>query len=149
MIAIICAMDKELKYFSEAIVDSQTKEVLGYNFIQGKLNNHEIVIVKCGIGKMTSGIVTTLLIEHYNPTLIINSGIAGGYATSLKPLDVICVNKVGCYDIDMRLDGTVYGTFKNEDRILEINETIENNLGYNVLYGTMMSSDTFASIFKS
>ena len=145
MIAIICAMDKELKFFVDAIEDKKETLILDYKFIQGKINQKEVVIVKCGIGKMASGIVTTLLIEHFNPQMIINSGIAGGYSKELKPLDIICVNKVGCYDIDMRMDGTVYGAFSNEDRIIQLNEDILNKTNYNVINGTVMSSDYFAS----
>ena len=145
MIAIICAMDKELKFFVDSIEDIKETLILDYKFIQGKINQKEVVIVKCGIGKMASGIVTTLLIEHFNPQMIINSGIAGGYSKDLKPLDIICVTNVGCYDIDMRMDGTVYGAFSNEDRIIQLNEKILNKLNYNVIYGTMMSSDYFAS----
>lgn len=145
MIAVICAMDKELKFFVDSLVDSKEILILDYKFIQGKINNIEVVVVKCGIGKMAAGIVTTLLIEHFNPQLIINSGIAGGYAKELKPLDIICVQNVGCYDIDMRMDGTVYGAFSNDDRIIQLNEKITNELNYHVVYGTMMSSDYFAS----
>ena len=145
MIAVICAMDKELKYFVDSLKEAKETLILNHKFIQGKINNKDVVIVKCGIGKMASGIVTTLLIEHYNPQVIINSGIAGGYSKELKPLDIICVQNVGCYDIDMRMDGTVYGTFKDEDRIIELNTKLSNKLEYNVIYGTMMSSDYFAS----
>lgn len=145
MIAVICAMDKEVKYFIDSLSNVKEEKILDYKFIQGKINNKELVVVKCGIGKMASGIVTTLLIEHYNPEMIINSGIAGGYLKTLKPLDIICVEQVGCYDIDMRMDGTVYGTFENENRIIKLDRKLENNLGYNVKYGTMMSSDYFAS----
>ena len=108
MIAIICAMDKELKFFVDSIEDIKETLILDYKFIQGKINQKEVVIVKCGIGKMASGIVTALLIEHYNPQMIINSGIAGGYSKDLKPLDIICVNNVGCYDIDMSQQITIF-----------------------------------------
>ena len=115
---------------------------MGYDFIEGLINENKVVIVKSGIGKMAAAVVTTLLIEHFNPNLVINSGIAGGYDKNLKPLDILVVNKVGCYDIDMRLDGIPFGTFDANRRFIENNIQLEK--ADNVYYGLIMSSDTFA-----
>ena len=38
MIAIICAMDKELKFFVDSIEDIKETLILDYKFIQGKIN---------------------------------------------------------------------------------------------------------------
>ena len=144
MIAIICAMDKELKYYVDSLQDKKIRNILNYCFIEGFINNSQVVIVKSGIGKMASGIVTTLLIEHFKPNLIINSGIAGGFDKSLSPLDVLVVNKVGCYDIDMRLDGLEFGTFEAQNRFFKNDLRINPIEDINVQYGLIMSSDTFA-----
>ena len=109
-------------------IDEDTKSRLrgAIKFFTGDINGHDVVLVKSGIGKVSAGIVTLLMIEHFKPELIINSGIAGGYNHQLKPLDIVIGNKVGCYDIDMRMDGTAYGAFSNEDRIIQLNEKILN-----------------------
>lgn len=142
MIAIICALDKELQFYYESLKEKRTHSIMGYDFIEGLINENKVVIVKSGIGKMAAAVVTTLLIEHFNPNLVINSGIAGGYDKNLKPLDILVVNKVGCYDIDMRLDGIPFGTFDANRRFIENNIQLEK--ADNVYYGLIMSSDTFA-----
>ena len=142
MIGIICAMEKELKSFKSSLVNSENQTIMGFEFFTGKINQKEVVLVKSGIGKVSSSIVTLLMIEHFNPELIINSGIAGGYNKNLKPLDILVVNKVGCYDIDMRLDGLPFGTFNENRRFIEKDIKLEETA--NIHYGLIMSSDTFA-----
>lgn len=143
MIGIICAMDKELKSFQDVLKNKVKHEIMGYKFYEGIINNHKVVLVKSGIGKVASGVVTILLIEHFKPNLIINSGITGGYDKKLKPLDIVVGNKIGCYDIDMLLDGTEYGVITGEKRFIENDLRLNNHLDLNVVYGTLMSADQF------
>lgn len=143
MIGIICAMDKELSSFKESLKNPNTLEIMGFKFFTGNINEHQVVLVKSGIGKVSAGIVTLLMIEHFKPSLVINSGIAGGYDKSLKPLDIVVCNKVGCYDIDMELDGTKFGAISGEKRFIENDLKINEELGLNIFYGTLMSADQF------
>ena len=145
MIGIICALDKELKHFEDCLNLYSVKEIMGYTFKVGTINNHDVVLTKCGMGKVAAGIVCTLLIEHFKPELVINSGIAGGFKHGLKPLDILNVTKVGCYDIDMVLDGTLFGSITGEPRFLEQYNELSSIPNVNVLTGTIMSADCFQS----
>ena len=143
MIGIICAMDKELKSFKSSLKNCQVNEIMGFEFFTGNINQKEVVLVKSGIGKVSAGIVVLLMIEHFKPRLIINSGIAGGYHKSLKPLDIVIGNKIGCYDIDMMLDGTLFGSISGEKRFIENDIKIEECNNLTIKYGTLMSADQF------
>lgn len=143
MIGIICAMDKELESFKDTLTNQLVIDKMGFKFFTGNINGHDVVLVKSGIGKVSAGIVTLLMIEHFQPSLVINSGIAGGYDKTLKPLDIVVCNKVGCYDIDMELDGTKFGAITGEKRFIENQVKISNQLGLNIYYGTLMSADQF------
>lgn len=143
MIGIICAMDKELKSFKSSLKNCQVNEIMGFEFFTGNINQKEVVLVKSGIGKVSAGVVVLLMIEHFKPELVINSGIAGGYNNKLKPLDILIGNKIGCYDIDMELDGTPFGSITGEKRFIENNLKINDDLGLNIIYGTLMSADQF------
>lgn len=143
MIGIICAMDKELKSFISSLENLKEIDVMNFKFYQGNINKHQIVLVKSGIGKVSSGLVTLLMIEHFKPRLIINSGIAGGYHKTLKPLDIVIGNKIGCYDIDMMLDGALFGSISGEKRFIENDIKIEECNNLTIKYGTLMSADQF------
>lgn len=145
MIGILCAMDKELQFFAETIQNSRIEKYLNHEFIVGTINDHDVVISKCGIGKIDAGISCALLIEHYSPTLLINSGIAGGFDKSLKVFDVVCANKTGLYDVDFTAEGHEFGSLNGENRFCTTNLTLNNTLDINIKYGLILSADLFAT----
>lgn len=78
-IGIIVAMDKE------------------FELLQGiQLPQHEIYLVKSGIGKVNAAISAIELINQHQPDLIINSGVAGGIDTCLSVADLV-VGAQTCY----------------------------------------------------
>ena len=145
MIGIICAMDKELQYFKNDIQDHKVVKVLNYEFVTGKINSQDIVIVKCGIGKVQSGIVTALMVENFHPTLIINSGIAGGFDKELKVFDIVCATKTGFYDIDFTAENHEFGSLNGENRFVLNDSSINNPCDLNIKYGLILSADLFAT----
>ena len=89
IIAVICAMDIELEGYKNLLCNSCVEQIIGHEFLVGDYLDNKLVITKCGIGKVNAAWITMLLVEHYNPDLVINSGIAGGYSKQLKTLDVV------------------------------------------------------------
>ena len=78
-IGIIVAMEKE------------------YELLQGmKLAQHELCLIKSGIGKVNAAMAVGTLIQQHHPDLIINSGVAGGIDTCLQVADLV-VGTQTCY----------------------------------------------------
>ena len=73
MIGIIGAMEEEVTILKDKIVDLSEINVAHVKFYTGTLNNKDIVLTQSGIGKVNASISTTLLIEKFNPDLIINT----------------------------------------------------------------------------
>ncbi|MBO6257928.1 MAG: 5'-methylthioadenosine/adenosylhomocysteine nucleosidase [Succinivibrio sp.] len=104
-IGIIGAMDPEIEHLTKDLRDIH-KQTIGFaEFISGKLADRDVVIVRCGIGKVSAGAVTALLISHYNVTCVINTGSAGGIGHGLKVGDTVFSTKVAYHDADL----TVFG----------------------------------------
>lgn len=80
-IGIIVAMDKEFKQLNTILSDTQTEHINHKNFVRGNLEDKEIILQQCGIGKVNSAIGAVEMINHYHPDLIISSGCAGGADT--------------------------------------------------------------------
>jgi len=78
MIAIIAAMDKELKAILKVTQVTSTYRVADKVFYQGVLKNKEVVIAKSGIGKVNAAITTAVLCLKHSLAFIINTGVAGG-----------------------------------------------------------------------
>ena len=97
-IGIIVAMDKEFALF-ESFLDHQEKEVHSQNeFILGSVEEKDIVLQKCGIGKVNSAIGTVEMIRNYHPDLIISSGCAGGADPQLNVGDVVVATQCVYHD---------------------------------------------------
>lgn len=148
-IGIICALTKEIIYYKETFKNLETKKIMNVTFYIAEYENNKVVFCECGIGKVNSGIVTVLMIEHFNPDFIINTGVAGAYDRSLKPFDVVVCDKAFYHDVDCRLDNEIpYGqiqglpTFFLADIILN-KYILQSNS--NVYIGSIASGDEFVT----
>lgn len=81
-IGVIVAMDKEY---------NQLKAL-------GDINGKEIIVEKCGIGKVNSALGALEMIKQHKPDLIISSGCAGGADTSLNVGDVVIASSCVYHD---------------------------------------------------
>ena len=75
-IAIIVAMSKELNLLLPLIDEINETKINGYGLYKGKIGNHDVCAMQCGIGKVNAAIGTMTLIEEFHPELVINTGVA-------------------------------------------------------------------------
>ena len=65
-IGIIGAMGVEVTSLKEAADISKTTEIAEMEFCEGKLGEKDVVIVKCGMGKVNAGICAHTLINDFD-----------------------------------------------------------------------------------
>ena len=88
-IGIIVAMDKELARLRE-LLDGAHEERHGcVDFIVGNVGGKEVVLQKCGIGKVNSAVGTVEMIDNYRPDVVVSSGVAGGACDCMKVCDMV------------------------------------------------------------
>ncbi|MFB0912658.1 MAG: 5'-methylthioadenosine/adenosylhomocysteine nucleosidase, partial [Glaciecola sp.] len=75
----------------------------------GELHGHDIVLVKCGIGKVASAVATTLIIDKFEPDFVVNTGSAGGFDKELNIGDIVISDVVTHHDVDLTVFGYVPG----------------------------------------
>lgn len=109
MIGIIGAMKKETAELISAITEAKTEVIAGMEFVSGKLDGASVAIATCGPGKVFAGICTQAMIMRYEPSLIINSGIAGAISPELCIGDVAIADNVCQYDMDTSACGDPVG----------------------------------------
>ena len=89
-ILIVAAMeDVELDYLKQRITKCEKIEYKGFNFYKGKLSCKDVVLCQSNIGLINSAICVTIGIERFNPNIIINEGLAGGYTNSVRKGDIV------------------------------------------------------------
>lgn len=89
VIAIQGAMDGEIVVFLENM-GSYTEEKHGnYSFYLGELQGIPVVISRTEIGMVNAAAATALLMEKYQPSILLNQGTAGGHDPQLNIFDTI------------------------------------------------------------
>lgn len=107
-IAIIGAMDIEIKQVSKLINNPQICEIGKTRFIRGQYKNIELIVAKCDPGKVNAAICTQTLILKFEPNQIINIGVAGG-TENMKIGDVAVATGLVQHDVDTSLVGDPVG----------------------------------------
>ena len=64
-IGIIGAMDVEVELLKGALADARTERVAGQEYCAGRLGEKDVVVVKCGVGKVNAGICAQVLADHF------------------------------------------------------------------------------------
>lgn len=98
-IGIIVAMDKEMAQLKKLLSSRQEESHGHLAFTTGRIGDKEIVLQKCGIGKVNAAIGTTEMVNRYHPGLIVSSGCAGGANPQLNVGDVVVANACAYHDV--------------------------------------------------
>ena len=153
MIGIIGAMDTEINELKVSIKEMKTEIISNIEFYSGKINNKDVVVAKCGIGKVFAAVCTEAMILNYHPEKIIHIGIAGALSNELGVKDVAIANSVVQYDVDQTAFDMPLGFIQGPDIVnipcdKKIVAQIENsakNLNINYKTGVIASGDKFIS----
>ena len=101
MIGIIGALAIEADTLKQNLENPQIKKISSIEFWFGELWGTRVVIAVSGVGKVNAAICAQTMILEFKPDLIINTGIAGGYAgAGLNVGDVITATGVVQHDFD-------------------------------------------------
>lgn len=154
IIGIIGAMEAEITTLRQSL--HQMKEHhfgKGIVIYTGILFDKDIVLCQSGIGKVNAAIATTLLIEHFTPDCIINTGSAGGIGAGLKIGDVVIGTHTMHHDVNVTAFGYQYGQvpqlpafFASNSTMMYVAEQAANEFqAAKVVRGLIVSGDEFVS----
>ncbi|MBR4829167.1 MAG: 5'-methylthioadenosine/adenosylhomocysteine nucleosidase [Muribaculaceae bacterium] len=98
-IGIIVAMRKELELLLPLLHDSEESRMGGFVFYRGTMGAHDVMVMQCGIGKVNAAMGTLMLVNHFSPNYVINSGVAGGADFSISVMDMVAGERVAYHDV--------------------------------------------------
>lgn len=110
-IAIVVAMDKELALLKPLIKDPMTVTINNFDFLVGAIGARQVVVGRCGIGKVNAAVGALTLIDTFHPAMVINTGVAGGTGAGDDPagvMDLVMASEVAYHDVWCG-PGTDYG----------------------------------------
>ncbi len=97
-IGIMSAMDVELDYLLSKATISHVEEIGGNTFHIGTLGGHNIVLVKAGVGKTLSAACTAIMLNEFDISKLIFTGIAGGVSDDVQITDVVIATSLMFHD---------------------------------------------------
>lgn len=93
-IAVQGAMDVEVSEFLKAMGDYKEEKHGNYSFYVGQIDDIPVVVSRTEVGMVNAAASTTLLIEKYQPKVIINQGTAGGHDPNIHVFDTVIGTEV-------------------------------------------------------
>ena len=154
-IGIIAAMEEEMREIKNIMSDVRNSKIYELDFIEGKINGQNVILVKSGIGKVNAARVTQFLIDKYEVNSVINVGSAGAANSELNIGDIVIGKNIVQHDFDLTAFGYPKGYISNvgleiqsdKQMVDKMNSTIEllNNKEEKVVFGTIASGDIFCT----
>lgn len=154
-VGIIGAMDEEVDILVNLMEVNEVIEKASLKFYKGKLENKDVVVVRCGIGKVNSALCAQILISEFNVEAVVNTGVAGALNSELDVFDIVISTDAIEYDFDTTVFGHKKGeiprmetsTFIADERLIDFayNSSINEVKNHKVLKGRVVTGDRFIS----
>ena len=154
-IGIIGAMDEEVDILVELMDIKETIEKASLKFYKGTLEGKDIVLVRCGIGKVNSALCAQILISEFDVDAVVNTGVAGALHSELDVLDMVISTDDIQYDVDTTAFGDPKGTiprmessvFVADEKLINAayESSIKEMKSNKVLKGRVATGDIFIS----
>ncbi len=155
IIGIIGAMEEEVARLKEQMEGTEVRTKASMEFCRGRLMGKEVVVVRSGIGKVNAGICTQILVDEYNISAVINTGIAGSLRAEIDIGDIVLSTDALQHDMDAIAFGYPAGQIPRMDTLsFTADETLREaakaacrrvNPDIRVHEGRVVSGDQFIS----
>ncbi|WP_144511158.1 5'-methylthioadenosine/S-adenosylhomocysteine nucleosidase [Bacillus sp. FJAT-22090] len=150
-IAVIGAMEQEVELLRQEIGNAETKIIANSEFTVGSYKNHEVILLKSGIGKVNAAMTTSILLNEFKPDYVINTGSAGGYDPTLEVGAIVISDEVRHHDVDVTAFGYEIGqvpqlpaAFKSDEYLMKLAEEAVQEIGeHQAATGLIATGDIF------
>lgn len=155
-IGVIVATIQEITETRKILENVISKNIFDLVFYEGRVSENEVILVRCGVGKVNAARTAQILIDKYKVDCVINIGAAGGIDSELNIKDIVIGDSLVQYDFDIsalgnstkgELDGI--GKFiKSDTKLVNICKNILENLenrDFNYKIGTIATADIFCA----
>lgn len=154
-IGIIGAMELEVEQLKSKMTASYIVTKAGMEFYEGTLNGASVVVVRSGIGKVNAALCVQILVDLFEVTHIINTGVAGSLNAALDIGDILISKDAIHHDMDTTIFGYQLGEvpqmgtreFKADERLMSLAKSSceKVNEGIHAIVGRVVSGDQFIS----
>lgn len=152
-LGIIGAMDVEIELLKNSLQCENIRKIGESTYYSGKINGKPIVIAKCGVGKVRAALCVQAMIDFFDVSAIINTGIAGGISNALSVGDVVLCTDALQHDFDVTAFGYAKGYMctgkdSNKPTLFNADDTLQKLL-YESAISLLPSSQVKSGIIAS
>lgn len=154
-IGIIGAMNEEIEALLNGMTDIQKEIKAEIEYYKGVFNGLDVVVCKSGVGKVNASICTQILIDRFQVSKILFTGVAGAVNPELNIGDIVI--SIDCMQHDM--DATALGfkqgeipfmdryIFQADEALIQLASRVSNEEVNNqsIVKGRVLSGDQFVA----
>lgn len=105
-LGIIGAMADEVALLKQHTNVTESVERCGTTYTVGTLNGHDVVLVVCGVGKVNAAVCAQVLVDCFEVTHLVFTGVAGSLNAEIDICDIVV--STDCVQHDMDASGLGY-----------------------------------------
>lgn len=155
MLGIIGAMDQEVAAIKAHMTDVRITTKASMDYYVGSLDGKKAVVVRSGIGKVNAAVCAQILVDEFNVSAIVNTGVAGSLRAEIDIGDIVLSVDALQHDMDVTLLGYKPGqipgmellAFPADQALIELAETCSRRVNPDIktFTGRVVSGDQFVS----
>lgn len=116
-------MQSEFEQLAALLADARKCDESGFSYLVGMLGANEIILHRCGIGKVNAAVGTAELVRTFSPDAVVSTGVAGGIDESLGVMDVVVSSSIVYHDVWCGM-GCDYGQIQGMPAVFPASESL-------------------------
>lgn len=116
-LGIIGAMDVEIAMLRKKMSELRTTGYAGGDYYEGRLEGLDVVVCRCGVGKVNAALCVQILRDRFSVTHVLNTGIAGALDDTLHVCDLVVSSDAMYHDVDATGFGYAFGQVPGMEQI--------------------------------
>ena len=93
-------MHEEIAALRPCLADVRTERRAGRDFHLGRLDGHDVILVRCGIGKVAAATTTAVLLDAFDASALLFTGVAGGLGEGVRVGDIVVATTLLQHDMN-------------------------------------------------
>src|SRR3954468_23822793 len=99
-LAIVGAMHEEIAALRSCLEGLRTERRAGRDFHFGRLDGHDVILVRCGIGKVAAATTAAVLLDAFDVGALLFTGGAGGLGAGVRGGDIVVASALLQHDMN-------------------------------------------------
>jgi adenosylhomocysteine nucleosidase len=99
-LAIVGAMHEEITALRPCLENPRIERRAGRDFHFGRLDGHDVIVVRCGIGKVAAATTTAVLLDAFDAAALLFTGVAGGLGAGVRVGDIVVATTLLQHDMN-------------------------------------------------